>query len=114
MFPILVPIIAYLSQNHWHKLIQDSLTALRNIIRDIDIKLYEKYANEGNSKYLYLIKTPKELKQERDLVERKWDFLAEKALANNPNFKVPTVPYKDSHIVGKHNGLDNGAVLFID
>ena len=114
VFPILVPIIAHLSQNHWHKLIQDSLTALRNIIRDIDIKLYEKYANEKDSKYLYLVMTPKALKEERDLVERKWDFLAEKAVANNPNFKVPTVPYKDSHIVGKHNGLDNGAVLFID
>lgn len=114
VFPILVPIIAHLSQNHWHKLIQDSLTALRNIIRDIDVQLYEKYANEKNSKYLYLVKTPKALKEERDLVERKWDFLAEKALANNSKFKIPTVPYKDSHIVGKHNGLDNGAILFID
>lgn len=114
VFPILVPIIAHLSQNHWHKLIQDSLTALRNIIRDIDVQLYERYANDNSSKYLYLIRTPKALKEQRELVERKWDFLAEKALANNPSFKVPTVPYKDSHIVGKHNGLDNGAILFID
>jgi serine/threonine-protein phosphatase 2A regulatory subunit B' len=90
------------------------LTALRNIIRDIDVQLYERYANDNTSKYLYLIRTPKALKEERELVERKWDFLAEKALANNPNFKVPNVPYKDSHIVGKHNGLDNGAILFID
>lgn len=114
VFPILVPIISHLSQNHWHKLIQDSLTALRNIIRDIDTPLYERYANDTASKHLYLIKSPEALKEERDLIERKWDFLVEKAVANNPNFKVPVVPYKDSHIVGKHNGLDNGAILFID
>lgn len=114
MFPIIVPIIAHLSQNHWHKLIQDSLSALRNIIRDIDISLYEKYAGDKNCRYLYLIKTPKALKEERDLVERKWDFLAEKAKSSNPSFKVPVVPYRDSHIVGKHNGLDNGDILFID
>ena len=114
VFPILVPIISHLSKSHWHKLIQDSLNALRNIIRDIDVQLYEKFADDNTSKYLYLIKTPKALKEQRDLVERKWDFLIQKAKANNPNFKVPVVPYKDTHIVGKHNGLDNGAILFID
>ena len=24
------------------------------------------------------------------------------------------IPYLDSHIVGKYNGLENGAVLFVD
>lgn len=35
-FPILVPVINHLSTHHWHKLILESLVALRNIIRDSD------------------------------------------------------------------------------
>jgi hypothetical protein len=30
-FPILVPVIAYLANNHWHELILESLEALRSI-----------------------------------------------------------------------------------
>lgn len=113
-FPILVPVISHLAINHWHKLILESLCALRNIIRDIDPSLYDKYANEKTSPYLYLVKDPDTLKEERMEVEMKWEALNERAHQNNKNFTSPVVPYQDSHIVGKNNGLDNGAVLFVD
>ena len=113
-FPILVPVISHLASNHWHKLILESLCALRNIIRDIDPTLYDKYANDKNSPYLYLVKDPDSLKEERADAETKWEILAEKAFAQNKNFRRPVIPYQDSHIVGKNNGLDNGAVLFVD
>lgn len=57
-FPILVPVIAYLANNHWHELILESLEALRSIIKDADPALFEKYANQTDSPYLYLIKSP--------------------------------------------------------
>lgn len=57
-FPILVPVIAYLANNHWHELILESLEALRSIIKDADPVLFEKYANQTDSPYLYLIKSP--------------------------------------------------------
>lgn len=64
-FPILVPVIAYLANNHWHELILESLEALRQIIREADSSLYEKYANQKDSPYLYLIKTPDKLLESR-------------------------------------------------
>lgn len=35
-FPMLVPVIVHLSENHWHKVLQESLGALKQILRDID------------------------------------------------------------------------------
>lgn len=113
-FPILVPVIAHLANNHWHKLILESLCALRNIIRDIDPALYDAHVSAASSPYLYLVKDPDTLKDERSGMEKKWEMLAQRARQINPAFKNPNVPYIDSHIVGEHNGLNNGAVLFID
>ena len=64
-FPILVPVIAYLANNHWHELILESLEALRSIIREADSSLYEKYANHKDSPYLYLIKSPEKNQESR-------------------------------------------------
>ena len=35
-FPILVPVIVDLAENHWHKILQESLIALRTILKEID------------------------------------------------------------------------------
>lgn len=35
-FPIIVPVVVYLSDNHWHELIVESLETLKNIVKDID------------------------------------------------------------------------------
>ena len=48
IFPILVPVIVDLAENHWHKLLQDSLRALNNIMRDIDPSLFDKVSKQGN------------------------------------------------------------------
>lgn len=71
-FPILVPVIAYLANNHWHELILESLEALRSIIREADSNLYEKYANQKDSPYLYLIKTPEKNQESRVEAESIW------------------------------------------
>ena len=113
-YPILVPVINHLATHHWHKLILESLSALRNIIKDIDPQLFEKYANDKNSPYLYLIKDPNTLAEERVPAENQWETLIQKAIEENPGFVVPTAPYKDTHIVGHFNGLNNGSVLYVD
>ena len=38
--PIMAPVINYLAEHHWHKMILESLVALQNIIKDIDPQLY--------------------------------------------------------------------------
>lgn len=35
-FLMLVPIIVDLAENHWHKILQDSLIALKTILKEID------------------------------------------------------------------------------
>lgn len=49
VFPILVPVIVHLAENHWHKLLKESLMALRNILRDVDPALFDKIAKTKTS-----------------------------------------------------------------
>ncbi len=113
-FPIVVPVVTYLSSNHWHELILESLEALKNIIKDIDEPLYEKYAGMRNSPYLHMILNPDEFKEERVEKEAIWESLKQKAMQNCSNLILRPIPYSDDHIVGQFNGLDNGNVLFVD
>ena len=113
-YPILVPVINHLASHHWHKVILESLSALRNIIKDIDPQLFDRYAADKNSPYLYLIKDPNALADDRAPAEQQWAALASRALAENPSFVIPVAPYKDTLIVGHFNGLNNGNVLYVD
>ena len=38
---MLVPVIAELADNHWHKILQESLTALKTILKEIDPFAFE-------------------------------------------------------------------------
>lgn len=79
-FQIVVPVVTYLSNNHWHELILESLEALKNIIKDIDESLYDKYASQKNSPYLLMILNPEEFKDERIEKESIWEGLKHRAL----------------------------------
>lgn len=105
--------IAQLAEIHWHKLLQDSLGALKNIMRDVDPPLYEKCAAQKDQKFLYLVMDPAQIKKSRHDVEKKWQVLEHKARQVNKELDVD-IPYADHHIVGEHNGLNNGNILIID
>lgn len=113
-FPILVPIIQDLSQNHWHKLILESLTALRNIIRDSDPVLFEKYAKDKSSPFLFLVKNPQQVSESRKEAEARWTSLETQVKEQVAGFVTPKIPYADDHIVGEFNGVNNGSVLYVD
>lgn len=113
-FPILVPIISYLAQNHWHKLILESLTALRNIIRDSDPGLFEKYANDKTSPFLYLVKNPQQINESRKEIESRWAVIESNVRDSNKDYVAINLPYTDDHIVGEFNGVNNGSVLYVD
>jgi serine/threonine-protein phosphatase 2A regulatory subunit B' len=117
IFPIMVPIIYKLAELHWHKLLQDSLGALKNILRDIDPALFDKYVKPdeiNKCKFLYLVQTPEETQNKRQTNENIWKELEKSAAIKNRTFVRPEIPYSEEHIVGEHNGLDNGQVLNID
>jgi len=40
-FPMLVPVIASLAEHHWHKILQESLIALKTILKEIDPYAFE-------------------------------------------------------------------------
>ena len=113
-FPILVPVIVHLAETHWHKLLQDSLTALRNILKDIDPAQFEKAAQNKEAKYLYLVSDNEQMKKKREAVESKWDVLLKQAKKQNPDMSVPIPPYQSSHLVGEFNGLDNGNAVIVE
>jgi serine/threonine-protein phosphatase 2A regulatory subunit B' len=114
-FPMLVPIIVHLAENHWHDLLQASLSALRNILRDIDPQYFQKVStNSKDNKYMYLVSEINQNKKDRLAVEQKWSKLIEEAKALKPGFVEPVVPYQENQIVGKFNGIDNGNAVLID
>jgi len=62
---------------------------------------------------LHIIQDSKNIKKDRSKIEDKWKTLQKQALTKNPNFKEPVIPYMEFHIVGEHNGLNNGNIFFL-
>mmetsp|Transcript_37124 Transcript_37124/g.43347 ORF Transcript_37124/g.43347 Transcript_37124/m.43347 type:complete len:487 (-) Transcript_37124:157-1617(-) len=112
-FPMLVPVIVAIADTHWHKVLQESLNALKVILKEIDVHAFEKAMNAKDSKSLYLVQDMKTLKKERQKVEDKWKVLTKQAALKNPNYKEPVVPYIENHIVGQHNGINNGNIYLL-
>lgn len=63
---------------------------------------------------MYLVADVNQIKKDRAVVESKWDKLLNEAKKLKPGFVEPVIPYKDDHIVGKFNGLDNGNAVMIE
>ena len=56
-FPMLVPIIVDLAENHWHKILQESLVALKTILKEIDsFTFQEALEMKGEDKKKYALK----------------------------------------------------------
>jgi serine/threonine-protein phosphatase 2A regulatory subunit B' len=49
-FPLLVPVIVHLAEKHWHKVLQESLNALKTILNEIDYQAFEKAVQNKNAK----------------------------------------------------------------
>lgn len=107
-FPLLVPVISQLADNHWHRILKDSFLALKTILKEIDYQAYEKALNQKTGPFLAFIQ---DNSKERLKNEEKWKKFAALAKQKNPNFVEPIIPYLDTHIVGEHNGLNNKHVL---
>jgi len=56
-FPMLVPVIVDLAENHWHKILQESLIALKTILKEIDpLAFDEALKMNSKQKQVYQIK----------------------------------------------------------
>lgn len=87
-FPLLVPIICHLAETHWHKVLQESLNALKSILKEIDPVMFEKALEKKDQNKLYVaLQDPKLVKKEKQKNEEKWKNLLRMAQQKNPNLK---------------------------
>ena len=70
-FPMLVPVIVDLADNHWHKILQESLIALKTILKEIDPYPYEEALkmSPAQRKPFAISQDEKERKQ----LDSRWD-----------------------------------------
>jgi serine/threonine-protein phosphatase 2A regulatory subunit B' len=103
-FPMVVPVIVELAETHWHKILQESLNALKVILKEIDPVGFDRALQTGNRE----LAKANSLNSMHHLTSRasaegRWDALVAKARAIDPSFEPPAIPYTDSHVVGLNN-----------
>ncbi len=75
-FPMLVPVIVNLAENHWHKILQESLIALKTILKEIDPYSFEesqKMTAKERRRF-----TVKQDEDERKTYDTKWGKISQK------------------------------------
>ena len=90
-FPMLVPVIVDLAENHWHKILQESLIGLKTILKEIDPYAFDealKMQQKERKKY-----SVKQDEEERKLFDTKWDALNQMLKSQDSNHQGPNVPF---------------------
>lgn len=102
-FPMLVPTIVDLAENHWHKILQESLVALKTILKEIDSFAFDdslKLDHAGQKKFGI-----RQSNEERSSLNKKWDKLERSLKSTNSSYKPPTVPFCSSQLIMEYNSL---------
>jgi len=102
-FPMLVPVIVDLAENHWHKILQESLIALKTILKEIDpLAFDEALKMTPAQKKQYSVQQDEE---ERKSLDKRWEKLSQKVKLKHPDFNEPQLPFKKSQLVRDFNNL---------
>jgi len=102
-FPMLVPTIVNLAENHWHKILQESLVALKTILKEIDSFAFEnslKLDKSGQKKFGL-----KQLDDERNSMDKKWEKIDRNLKSTNSGYKPPLLPFTTSKLISDFNPL---------
>lgn len=90
-FPMLVPVIVDLAENHWHKILQESLIALKTILKEIDPYAFDEAVKmTAKERKRYAVKQDEE---ERKNYDQKWGRLNLKLKQQSSDFTEPTYPF---------------------
>lgn len=69
-FPLLVPVICHMAETHWHKVLQESLNALKVILKEIDYQAFEKaLEKKDQNKSLLMIQDPRNVKKDKSKID---------------------------------------------
>ena len=102
-FPMLVPVIVNLAENHWHKILQESLIALKTILKEIDPYSFEesqKMTTKERRRF-----TVKQDEDERKTYDTKWGKISQKLKQQQPTFVDPTYPFQPGTLIRDYNSL---------
>ena len=104
-FNMLVPTVNHLAANHWHQMLKESLSALKEILQKIDPQAYNNALETANQKKsdksLRIIMPP----EERNKLDQKWKNFVKTAKKQNPNFVEPVLPFSDSYVICNYNSV---------
>ena len=90
-FPMLVPVIVDLAENHWHKILQESLIALKTILKEIDPYAFEEALKmPAKERKQYAVRQDEE---DRKTYDSKWERLNARLRQNDPQFEEPRFPF---------------------
>lgn len=103
-FAMLVPVIAKLAENHWHKMLQESLTALKEILHKIDSQAYDSALAADQKKIDKSVRVFQPV-DERQKMDLKWATFSNNAKNKNPKYVEPTIPFKDDVILSEFNPI---------
>ena len=102
-FPMLVPVIVELSDKHWHKILQESLVALKTILKEIDPIAFEDALKISKNDDRRFIVKPNQDK--RDKLDLKWNKINNSLKQSNPGYEQPVVPFRSNKLVADFNPL---------
>lgn len=100
---MLVPTIVNLSDNHWHKILQESLVALKTILKEIDQFAFDnalKLDSKAQKKFRI-----KQSDEERNGLDKKWDKLDRTLKTTNSGYHPPKVPFSAKRVIKDFNSL---------
>lgn len=102
-FPMLVPVIVDLAENHWHKILQESLIALKTILKEIDPFAFEEALKmNSQTRKVYQVRQDDE---DRKSMDTRWDKLNSRLKQKVDNFVEPTFPFKAQALIRDFNPL---------
>ena len=102
-FPMLVPVIVRLAENHWHKILQESLIALKTILKEIDPVTFDESLklSQADKKEFEVMQDP----EERKRMDLSWAQLDQKLKAQDPSYVEPRLPFKADQLIKEYNEL---------
>lgn len=100
---MLVPVIVDLAENHWHKILQESLIALKTILKEIDPLAFDEALKlNPQMKKLHAIKQDEE---ERKNMDKKWDKINSKLKTQIGDYEEPLMPFKPNNLIRDFNEI---------
>ena len=100
---MLVPVIVDLAENHWHKILQESLIALKTILKEIDPYAFEEAMKmKAEARKQYRVKQDPE---ERNDLDAKWNVLNQRLGERESGFVPPSFPFAKENLIRDFNPL---------